>query len=109
MASSLRSTGGGIGSPRQASAATASTASQQNFELYPNPARETLNLVLGAGQGSALLRIMDLTGRVVLTMPFKLGSVTQRESISVQDWPMGTYVLTLDREGKREYRRFVKQ
>jgi len=71
--------------------------------------RETLNLVLGAGQGPAVLRIMDLTGRVILTQSFKLSSAAQRESIAVQDWPLGTYILTLDREGKREYRRFVKQ
>ncbi len=109
VASSLRSSGGGIGAPRQASTATSSSIPQQSLELYPNPVRETLHLVLGAGQGPAVLRIMDLTGRVILTQPFKLGSATQRESIAVQDWPLGTYVLTLDREGKREYRRFVKQ
>jgi hypothetical protein len=51
---------------------------------------------------------MDLTGRVVLSHAYRLGLGIQQESLSVGDLPLGTYMLTLDRDGKREYSRFVK-
>ncbi|MFM7497966.1 MAG: PKD domain-containing protein [Bacteroidota bacterium] len=109
VASSLRSSGGGIGTPRVSSTNPTASRSVQGLELYPNPVHETLHLVLGAGQGQAVLRVMDLTGRIVATHTFKASSITQRESMAVHEWPAGTYVVTLDRDGKREYKRFVKQ
>ncbi|MGA1665745.1 MAG: PKD domain-containing protein [Bacteroidia bacterium] len=109
VASTLRASGGGVGAPRVASPAQPAVRSVQGLELYPNPVHETLHLVLGAGQGQGVLKVMDLTGRIVASHTFKASSVTQRESMQVHEWPAGTYVLTLDRDGKREYKRFVKQ
>jgi hypothetical protein len=52
---------------------------------------------------------MDLTGRIVLTQSFRLTQGIQQETLQVENLPVGTYVLTLDKEGKKEYFRFVKQ
>jgi len=68
-----------------------------------------LYLTFKGGNGQVIVRVMDLTGRVVLSQAYRLGQGTQQEVLlQVADLPMGTYMLTLDREGKREYSRFVK-
>jgi hypothetical protein len=108
VASSLRSTNGGGLAPRSGSAIAAVSAAENKLTVHPNPAKDVLNLSFKGGNGQAIVRVLDLTGRVVLSQAYRLGQGTQQEVLQVSDLPMGTYVLTLDREGKREYSRFVK-
>jgi len=108
IASSLRSTNGGGLAPRTGSSNASSLPTDVKLSLYPNPVRDALNLTFKGGNGQAIVRVMDLTGRVVLSHAYRLGLGIQQESLSVGDLPLGTYMLTLDRDGKREYSRFVK-
>ena len=108
VASSLRSTNGGGLAPRTGSSNASSLPTDVKLSLYPNPVRDALNLTFKGGNGQAIVRVMDLTGRVVLSHAYRLGLGIQQESLSVGDLPLGTYMLTLDRDGKREYSRFVK-
>jgi len=108
VASSLRSTNGGGLAPRTGSSNVAISSAEVKLTVYPNPAH-ALNLTFKGGNGQVIVRVMDLTGRVVLSQAYRLGQGTQQEVLlQVADLPMGTYMLTLDREGKREYSRFVK-
>jgi PKD repeat protein len=107
VASTLRGSNGGGLAPR-VGAASASTASVA-LTVFPNPTKDQLNLIFQGGLGQASARIMDLTGRIVLTQSFRLTQGIQQETLQVENLPVGTYVLTLDKEGKKEYFRFVKQ
>lgn len=108
FASSLRSANGGGLAPRTGSSNASGSVAEVKLAVYPNPVREALNLTFKGGNGQATVRVMDLTGRVVLSQVYRLSQGIQQEVLQVNDLPLGTYVLTLDREGKREYSRFVK-
>jgi len=55
------------------------------FELYPNPATTRLNFKV---QGTADVRIMDASGRLVHT-----GALTGTQSIDVSEWARGVYMI----------------
>jgi PKD repeat protein len=109
VASTLRSGNGGGLAPRTGSANASVTLADIKLSVYPNPTRDVLHLTFQGGLGQASARVMDLTGRIVLTQSFRLTQGIQQETLQVENLPVGTYVLTLDKEGKKEYFRFVKQ
>lgn len=55
------------------------------FELYPNPATTRLNFKV---QGTADVRIMDASGRLVYT-----GALTGTPWIDVSEWARGVYMI----------------
>jgi len=109
VASTLRSSNGGGLAPRTGSANSSVALADIKLSVYPNPTRDVLHMTFQGGLGQASARIMDLTGRIVLTQSFRLTQGIQQETLQVENLPVGTYVLTLDKEGKKEYFRFVKQ
>jgi PKD repeat protein len=62
------------------------------FELYPNPATTRLNFKV---QGTADVRIMDASGRLVYT-----GALTGTQSIDVSEWARGVYMIQVLRESE---------
>lgn len=76
-----------------------------SWELFPNPATMQLNLK-GNNFDRVSWRITDIQGREV-----KVGAINQSEGgvIGIQDLQPGLFFLTLERNGKRQTRRFVKQ
>lgn len=59
------------------------------FEIAPNPASSVLRVNLREGPGMATLHLLDLQGRVVLSMPWEGNPA----SIPVSHLPMGMYLL----------------
>ncbi len=74
------------------------------FSLYPNPAKEVLNIKTTDGVTMTLAQVYDLTGRVVLESNLK------NDSINVQSLMTGTYILLLrDENGKDYSQKFIKE
>jgi hypothetical protein len=65
----------------------------KGFEMYPNPARDILQLEGVTRQ--ALVRIFDATGRVVLHHTIQ----NERESLSVASLSQGIYFVRYESEG----------
>jgi hypothetical protein len=66
---------------------------EHNFDVYPNPASEVLNVK--STDGSFTYRLLDLTGRQIRT-----GAADGRAAINVSSLPAGVYMLQLNSESK---------
>ncbi|WKN44946.1 glycoside hydrolase family 9 protein [Tunicatimonas pelagia] len=66
----------------------------ENFTLYPNPARGEVQLRLPNQEQPAVLRVLDLTGRVVLEE-----RVQRSQTINIRTLPRGLYTIRLQ-QGK---------
>ena len=68
--------------------------------LAPNPATD---LVRVSGRAKDLLRVTDMTGRAVLSQTMR----TDQQTVDVNGWARGSYVITLQREGRTLRERMV--
>jgi hypothetical protein len=67
---------------------------EQSLSIFPNPARDNVNLYLGAATSSDLtLRFIDISGKVLQSQV--IGRGTSMASIAVSSFPVGVYVLQL--------------
>lgn len=76
----------------------------KGVDVYPNPAQNTL--VLQAQQLFAAhtsLSITDILGRTVVDKTLVAGK--QQYTLSVTGWTAGTYILILEQNGQRYYRK----
>ncbi len=73
----------------------------KQLSIYPNPATEYLTIV--TGQGGGTLRLLDMAGREVLSMPLH----SPKHNISVEGIPAGMYVATMEQQGTVVGRRKV--
>ena len=69
------------------------------FEVYPNPTTDWLYL----DQPFKWIRIIDVSGKTVKTIP------SQTNAVHVANLNRGTYLLTVEREGKLYVAKWVKQ
>ena len=71
-------------------------ASSESFSVYPNPTRDLLTIALGGNvSGDVLVRVLDMSGRVVLESPYVVkggGSNT----ISLAGLQTGQYMIQLN-------------
>ena len=71
-------------------------ASSEGFSVYPNPTRDLLTIALGGNvSGDVLVRVLDMSGRVVLESPYVVkggGSNT----ISLAGLQTGQYMIQLN-------------
>lgn len=74
-----------------------------NFILYPNPVKNTLNISLQDNPEIQKLMIYDITGKQV---KYEEGNVN---SINVEDLKSGFYLLKITINDKTEVRKFLKQ
>ncbi|WP_224997613.1 S8 family serine peptidase [Cesiribacter sp. SM1] len=75
--------------------------------VYPNPARDILNIALPQiGKEPILVRLMDVTGRHIASKSYTAGKTTVQFSMPGQD---GVYFLEVVQGNKRTIRRVVVQ
>jgi hypothetical protein len=73
------------------------TANMTIGNIYPMPAMENINVPVEALRGgSCKADIYDLSGKLVHTETFSLGSASQTLSISTAALPQGMYVLSIN-------------
>lgn len=80
------------------------------FEVYPNPARETVNVsaVFDHPTENMHIEIFNLLGQQYFYKSLSINTTTLDEQISVADFPTGVYFLRLsDGEGGELVRRFL--
>jgi ASPIC and UnbV/Secretion system C-terminal sorting domain/FG-GAP-like repeat len=78
--------------------------SNENFAVYPNPAKDILNIKVKTEITLQTIKIFDLTGKLVLNPEIK------NQSISIQSLNKGTYFLLVkDMEGKDYAQKFIKE
>ena len=80
------------------------------FEVYPNPVQNTLNVQWALVQGGAnLLNIRNVEGQLVAQQQLISGENIQQTSIDVSSLPTGMYFLELMDEQVIAHKAFVKQ
>jgi len=79
---------------------------QQELSLYPNPAKEEINIIMPLSNSTYDVRIMDMQGRVVYTGSGK--SFNGILPIRVEQFSPGLYHINLKGENQLYYSRFLK-
>jgi hypothetical protein len=75
------------------------------LHIYPNPVAHTLQITSRNNQPGAL-RIYDMQGKVVMTIPFAGG--VQQQSLAVGHLTAGMYMVVLETQQRTEMARFIK-
>lgn len=75
-----------------------------DFNLYPNPANNVLNISLGQG-AKYKININDITGKNVLSV----NEIQNNFSANITDLPMGMYIVTVQNENGVSVKKFVKE
>ena len=78
------------------------------MSLYPNPARDEIELTTGKRQGEAILRITDVKGQVQYIKTYEPGSWEPQQKLDINDLAEGLYIVELIEESHKEIARFVK-
>ncbi|HYW94364.1 MAG TPA: T9SS type A sorting domain-containing protein, partial [Bacteroidales bacterium] len=93
---------------RVAGLETPNTAVEQDLDkgysavtVYPNPVSKTL-FIRNAGE-NASFRLMDMTGRVVISR-----SITRNAEIDLEDCPAGIYNVMILMSGESQYLKIIK-
>jgi len=82
-------------------------ASQNSLSVFPNPAQDRL-FIRSSFQGIATLKVMNLTGELVLQVGKEMNGELQ--SISIQDLPAGIYLISFEAKGQTPHLvRVIKQ
>lgn len=89
---------------------TTATASTQdffatNFSMYPNPAKNELNLAVKNGLSINEIRVIDLNGRIVKTV--QSGFETEMQ-INVSDLTTGVYMINIKTDEGTATSKFIK-
>lgn len=77
---------------------------QATLKVYPNPVRNTLFLQSPEGFRNAVVRVLSVDGRELMQVNFN-GPLA---AVNVDQLPVGTYMMAVEQEGKRQVLRFVK-
>jgi hypothetical protein len=82
------------------------SSEEVELNLYPNPATKGINLSYNSlKSGTELIRIYDLTGKVIDEMQFNVAVGKNMKFIDIEHLPNGVYVLSLRNISNQ---RFVK-
>jgi len=79
----------------------------EDFDLFPNPATDQLQIQLSSLSAPADLTIQNLQGQALYRKRIQLSPALQTHEIQVGDWPAGVYVLRVQSGGRQWVRKFV--
>jgi len=81
------------------------SASERDFELYPNPAKDFIEISFDNEVVIESINLMDMTGKQMNVSPaFELGRV----SIDLKDIPTGAYLIKIESNQKSFSKEFIK-
>ena len=78
---------------------------EPSFTIYPNPAREKMNINLNPRIGNARLQVYDVLGKRI--MDKEISDINS--SVNVSNWNNGIYIVRVISGDLSETKRFVKQ
>ncbi len=95
----------------QSLAKVASTNVAEKLDLYPNPARDMINLQASSTQtGTSYIQVYDATGRLLKKTGFQKSQPIQLQTLSIGDLKPGVYQVEVVIDTKtRLTSRFIKQ
>ncbi len=77
--------------------------------LYPNPVQSDMTLLFkGTSDGNTTVRITDLRGHQLLEWKPLVAGENHLEHFSVSELPAGTYIVTINYQGRLEQLRLIK-
>lgn len=80
-----------------------------SFKLFPNPVQDKLYISYDAQQGGeSLIRLYDLSGKLLLTQQEGVASGINLVEIQVENLASGTYLLSLQSEQRQVFVKWVK-
>ena len=83
-------------------------AAANTFSVYPNPAENTFNAVINSDNAtSAILKIADVAGRVILTKQIAIQKGMQTIPVDVSRLSSGTYFVSFDSNGSTQTQKLV--
>ena len=80
----------------------------QGFEIYPNPARNELNLKFISTEVPTNIEIYDLAGKKVKEMDLEIDFAGEEISLPVNQLSPGCYFVSVVFQGERNFLRFIK-
>lgn len=103
---------GGVSAPtKPLEATTSGTNSIQqlttDWNIYPNPCTTFLNISLSPLANTAIVKVIDINGKIVISRQVDQG-VTQL-SLTLSDLPKGNYIIELSSNDKRTSKLITKQ
>lgn len=88
--------------PAQVTVTYIHEVSSPAFELYPNPATESLTIT--TSEGDAVLTVYDTHGKLV----YKTNLSSTSQTLNISNWTGGIYYIEVNQEGKTARKKFVK-
>lgn len=86
------------------------TTSDNKFEVYPNPATETINVSLTLVQSeSTVINVLDITGKIVKTIYVGTVNGDKNVTVSLDEMTDGVYFIELVNNDGRQVKKFVKK
>ena len=82
--------------------------SGRELSLYPNPAREEIELVTGKKSSKVHLRILDVKGQEVFSQAYQTGDWKTNQRLDLSDYAEGMYIIEIIEGNHKETSRFVK-
>ncbi len=76
-----------------------------SLEVFPNPAHEQVSVLVPASFRNGQLRIADLNGRVVRTLPVNPSS--ELNVLSVSDLSCGVYVISVMNDNDIAFKKLI--
>ena len=80
--------------------------SMERISVWPNPTSSELNISVDPRSGIVLLKVVDITGRVVQTSTY---NSTEVISLSTATWSAGVYGIRIEQDQQVSIARIVKQ
>lgn len=75
------------------------TSTDGTVAVFPNPARETVNVIIPAGSLGATVDLMDATGRIAMSFTSQALNAEQRIVMDVRDLSAGIWFLRITQDG----------
>lgn len=68
-----------------------------NYSMYPNPANNSLNIMIDAKDAveNTRLTVVDMTGRMIHNTPVRIKKGVNAYSVDVANYPTGTYIINV--------------
>lgn len=83
--------------------------SQLKFSIFPNPVNNIMNVSLGEGGKEGRLRIIDVTGKMILDIPVVIAANQMVQKIDVSRLNYGTYILQWNNGEQTQSVKFIKK
>lgn len=81
-----------------------------NIKLFPNPASDVINLEVNNWQyNEATLRVLSIDGKVLRTLLIKNNGKDWKETISLDGFSVGTYLLSIQTDQEQKEWSFIKK